>query len=31
MKVAERIQDKFGRPFLVGGQEISIEASVGIS
>jgi diguanylate cyclase (GGDEF)-like protein/PAS domain S-box-containing protein len=31
MKVAERIQEKFGRLFLVGGREVSIEASVGIS
>ena len=31
MKVAERIQEKFGSLFLVGGREISIEASVGIS
>jgi diguanylate cyclase (GGDEF)-like protein len=31
MKVAERVQEKFGRLFLVGGREVSIEASVGIS
>ncbi len=31
MKVAERIQEKFGCLFLVGGREVSIEASVGIS
>jgi diguanylate cyclase (GGDEF)-like protein len=31
MKVAERIQEKFGRLFLAGGREVSIEASVGIS
>ncbi len=31
MKVAGRIQEKFGCLFLVGGREVSIEASVGIS
>jgi diguanylate cyclase (GGDEF)-like protein len=31
MKVAERIQEKFGRLFLAGGREVAIEASVGIS